>query len=337
MADTPQTLALITVAQNYRNNIVRQINRRSALMRVIPIVPGEGKNCAFVVEQDGAVSENYAEGADASNFGSDAQAEAILSWGLYRDNFKVTGLAMAAAATSRTPQGNVQLWARNLINASSKLASTINGVLFSGAGTGTTIAGLGVAIGDATNTYAGIDRSTATYWRPIVVDPGSLTAPTLSLIRDDVRQIFEASGENPDIAVVSPAVFNVLGGLFDPQRQYASEVTTARGTVTLDMGFKGLVLDDMVFIKDKDCTANRIYYLNTNHVRIEYLPTASPGVAKVLEQQIPADDGFGQLPLGLTYEALAKTGDADKAMVKTYLQLVVDKPNSCGCRKNVAV
>jgi hypothetical protein len=53
-------------------------------------------------------------------------------------------------------------------------------------------------------------------------------------------------------------------------------------------------------------------------------------------QILTANDGFGPIPLLMTLEPLAKTGDSDKYSVKTYLELKVDRPNSCGVRKNVA-
>ena len=335
MADTPQTLALIVLATQYRDQLVQQTNRRSAILRVLPIVEGEGKTCAWTVEADGALGENYTDGADAANFGSDAQYGASLSWGLYRSNFRVTGLAQAAAGSSMSPAGNRRLWGRNLVSASAKLASTINGAIHTGAGTGTTYAGLGVAIGDDTNTYAGLARGTYAWWKPYVVDPGSLTSPTFKMIRDDIQTIYDNSGETPDIAVCPGAVFNKIGSLFDPNRRYANEVTTARGTITLDMGFEGIMMDSTMFIKDKDAAANTISYINTNHTRVEYLPPASPEVRKLLAELVQANDGYGALPLGFIYEMLAKSGDSDKAMVKTYSQLCCDKPNSCGQRKNV--
>lgn len=336
MADTSQTLALITLAQNYRGDIVRQINRRTMLLRLLQIVKGEGKNVAFAPEADGALAENYADGADAANFGSDAQASATLSWGLYRSNFHVTGLAQAASSTSGTPMGNLALWARNQINGAAKLASTVNKDLFSGAGTGTLIAGLDVAIGSVSNTYAGIDRSQGAnaYFRPTVVDPGILTAPTFATIRDDLRKIYEASGENPDIAVCNPAIFNVIGSLFDSTRRQIQEIQTARGAVRLDFGFGAIEVDGTMFVKDKDATAATIYYLNSNHVRVEYLPPKSP--PGVMAAQAVANDGFGEVPLGITYEMLAKLGDSDRAQAKTYAQLVVDRPDACGVRLNVA-
>ncbi|HEY6035703.1 MAG TPA: phage major capsid protein [Kofleriaceae bacterium] len=336
MADTAQTLALVTLAQNFRGDIVRQINRRTMLLRLLPIVKGAGQNVAFVPEADGALAENYADGADAANFGSDAQASATLAWGLHRSNFHVTGLAMAAAASSGTPLGNLALWARNQINGAAKLASIVNKACFNGAGTGTTIFGLDGAIGSTTNVYATIDRNVGgnAFFRPTVVDPGVLTAPTFALIRDDIRQIYEASGENPDIAVCSPAVFNKVGSLFDATRRQVDQVMTARGPIKLDFGFQALEVDGTLFVKDKDATANQIYYINTNHVRIEYLPPVlPPGVA---DMPILANDGFGTVPLGMTYEMIAKLGDSERASAKTYCQLVVDKPSSCGVRKNVS-
>lgn len=334
MADTPQTLALLTLAQNYRGDIVRQINRRTVLLKTLPFVVGEGKNCAFAIEADGQVAENYSDGADAANFGSDAEAGATLSWGLYRANFRVTGLALAAARRSRTPMGVQRLWARNLVNASSKLATTINAAMFNGAGTGTLIAGLDVAIGDDTNTYAGIDRVANSYWRPTVVDPGALTAPTFALIRDDIRKIYEASGEKPDVAFCKPDVFNKIGSLFDATRRQIQEIQTARGIVKLDAGFGALEIDGCMFVMDKDATANRIYYVNTSHARVEYLPPDEETV-EATGMTLQTSDGFGMTPLGMTYEPIAKLGDSKRAQCKTYLQLVVDQPNSCGVRKNV--
>lgn len=337
MSDTAQTLALITLAQMYRGDVVRQINRRSQALKILQIRPGEGKNVAFVPEGDGAVAENYSDGADAANFGSDAQASATLSWGQYRANFHVTGLAMAAAATSASPMGNTALWVRNMMNGAAKLASTINGGLFTGAGTGTLIAGFDVAIGNDSNTYAGIDRSSGSnaYFRPTVIDPGTLTAPTFALIRDDLRKIYEASGENPDVAFVPPAVFNAIGGLFDGTRRQVDQIQTARGNIRLDFGFQAVEIDGTMFVKDKDAGANKIYYVNTNHCHVEYLPPKLPPAAAALAQQVAADDGFGMVPLGMMYEVLAQLGDSYRAQVKSYIQLVVDRPNAFGVRKNV--
>lgn len=337
MADTTQTLSLTVLAQQYRGDVVRQINRQCAVLRVLPIVTGAGKNVAWAPEADGAVAESFSEGADAANFGSDAQASAILEWGAYRSNFHVSGLAMAAAQSSGTPAGNADVWGRNLANSGAKLASSINAAIHAGAGTTGTIAGFGVALGSASNTYAGIDRSQAgnAFFRPIISDPGSLTIPSFASIRKHQGLIYSACGEYPDLAFCPVDVFDTIGGLFDGTRQFVQMVNTARGEIKLEAGYEGISFNGTVFLRDKDAVANKIVFVNSRHVRIEVLPPAVPGLSEVMSKIMTANDGFGVVPLSMIYEKLAKSGDSDKAQVKTYAQLVVDRPNSCGMMLNV--
>ncbi len=334
MTDTITTLDLITLAQEYRGDVVRQINRRTMTLKMLRVVAGEGKNVAFAPEGDGQLAENYSDGADAANFGGDVQASAVLSWGLYRANVHVSKLTMDAAKTSGSPIGNRMVWARNLVNASAKLAATLNAAMYSGAGTGTTIAGLDVAL-DTTNTYATINRTTGanSYFRAGLVDPGSPTAVSFALIRDDLRVAYEACGENPDVATCKPVIFNKVGALFDATRRSIDNISTAKGKITLDFGFQALEVDGTMFVKDKDCTAATIYYLNTNHVELQYLPSAN--MSGLPQYPVAADDGFGPVPLGFDYEMLAKTGASEKAEVTSTLQLVVNRPNSCVKRLNV--
>lgn len=334
MADTPQILSLLTLAQEYRGNIIRQINRKVVLLKLLPIIRGGGKNVAFAAESSGQIAENYAEGADATNFGSDAQDPATLPWGLYRAPIHVSKLSMDAARTTTTPAGNQALWGRNIANSAAALAALVEKDAFSGAGTGTLIAGLDVAIAQDTNTYAGLLRTSKTYWKPTVVDPGVLTSPSFSLIRSDLGKIYNACGEQPDLAVCSTDVFNAVANLFDPNRRW-TVVNTARGKVTLDAGFEGLEIDGCMFVKSKDATANQIYYLNSNHVRFETLPDSR--VPNEILDAVAPDDGFGSIPLDMVFEPLAKTGPSSKGESLVSIQLVVEKPNACGARLNVAV
>jgi hypothetical protein len=333
MTDVPQTLSLIVQAQEYRGDIIRQINRRVTLLKLLRITRGSGKNVAWAAQGDGQLAENYSEGADAANFGSDEQNDAILSWGLYRSNFHVTKLALDSAATTVTPAGNRQLWARNQVDAAGALADLIEDDLFNGAGTGTLIAGLDVAVADDTNTYATIVRGTDTWWKPTIVDPGSLTAPTIAQIRSDLGTIFDACGETPDIAVASTAVFNAVANLFEPNRRW-NIVNTARGAITLNAGFEGIEVDGCMFVKARHATANQIYYLNTNYVHVETLPDSE--VPLDVLDRVQADDGFGSVPLDMTFHPLAENGPAKRAEALCTCQLVVKKPNSCGARLNVA-
>lgn len=339
MADNLTSLSLLTLAQTNRGDVVRQVNRSVQLLKLIPIVTGQGKNCAWAVQNNGALAENYSEGADASNFGGDVQAQAILSWALYRANPHVTQLAMDASATSYDPEGNKQIWARTLTDHGAELAVKLNQECFGGAGTGTTIAGLDVAIGTDTNTYAGIDRTIGAnaYWKPNIMDPGAPTSVTFSLIRDDVRIVYERCGRNPDLAMCNPTIFNFIGSLFDDTRRNVEMATTARGGVKLDFGFQALELDGLLFIKERHATANRIYYLQTELMALEVLPSATERqLMEVGALDMSADDGFGPIPFSFHYEMLAKTGASEKAEILSTAQLTVRRPNAFGVRKNVA-
>lgn len=300
---------------------------------MLTIKPGEGKNIAWVPEFDGAVAENYSEGADAANWGQDAQSSAILTWGLYRAPIQVTNLAMDAAVGSQSPEGNRQLWARHMVNSSAKLAAQINSEIFAGPGTGTRMAGLALAV-DSAGTYATIDRSTTTDWQSYEVT--AATALSFSLIRDDLRAVYEKCGETPDLAVVSPAVFNTIGNLFDGTRRQMDSVRGGQGPVKLEFGFQALEVDGTVFFRDKDCTGSTIYYLNSDGLHVEYLPSASQQLLiEAAGGEIQADDGFGTVPLGFKYEMLAKTGPAEKAEILWTGQLVVSRPN-CHGKRNIS-
>jgi len=339
MADVLQTQALIVLAQSYAGDLVRQINRRSVLLQILPTRPGAGPNVAWAAEKSGAIAESYAEGADAVNFGSDGQASAILPWVMYRSNFHVSGLAEAVARTSPTPAGNIDLWLRNMTNSATAIADKLNKDLYSGAG-GADLVGLGQAIGTDNNTYATIDRSVGgnAFWRPTVADPGVLTAVTFDQLRSDMAAIYVACGERPDFAMVSPSVYRAIAATFDPQKFYMMETLAGDVRAKLEGGSQMLKFDGMTLIEDKDATESTIFYLNSRHCRIEYMPAGDQGMGLGDESlDVGMTDGVVSLPLGLRVEALSKNGDSNRAMMKCYPQFAVDRPNAFGVRKNVAI
>jgi len=341
MADTPQTLSLINsaLAQTYRQQIVRQINRRSVLLQLLRIVPTEtGKNIAFDVEASGAIAENFTDGDDASNFGSDSIVPATLNFGLIRSNFRVTDQARAAARRVGNPQGAINLLMRNAVNSVTKLTSTINAQLYTGTGSSGQMTGLTqVALKDD-NTYSGIDRtdSANAYFRSNVIDNGG-AALSLSVIRNAVGDtIYTASGEQPTIGLASPAVFNAVGALYDSNRRYQTDVTinTARGAVKLDSSLGIIDVEGLVLVKDKDCPAGKIVMLNPDHVWVEYLPQVDEELFPTDVREMGAQDGYGAMPLGMTLKRLASTGSSSKFTLQAFLNVAVDRPNSCGVLTN---
>lgn len=320
----------------YKPVIQKLINTRSVLLSVLPILRGSGKNVTWDAEGSGTVAENFSDGADVANYGFRTLYTPVLTWGLYRSNFSVTKLARDSAGSSPGPEALARLLGRNLTNSVEALVAALNAVGFSGAGTGTTICGLTNAIHDS-NTYAGIDRGATAAWRSTVIDPGVATAPTLRLLRSDVSTVYDACGLRPDVAVTTSAIWQKIASLFDDSRRYNVDVIqTAAGEVRLLGGASAIDIDGCKFLADKDATASCIYYLNTSKAHWEYLPNASEGDFSEVSREVSGNDGFGEIPLGMTLEQLAKTGAAAKYTLESTCQLIVDNPVACAKRLNVS-
>lgn len=333
MSDFDLSTITGALAQNLADEVVKTANRASPLLALIPAEQGEGKNAAWAYETDAANAENFTDGQDVSNYALDVPGLAYLAWGLYRSNFKITDLAASAAATSRSPRGLVSAVAEMMLNSVRKLSSGLNGVGYSGAGTGTTIAGLAVALRDD-NTYAGVDRTSVAGMRAKVIDPGVSTAITTSLLRSDLSSIYDLCGEKPDVAMCPSAVWNAIAALFSEVRRY-NQGTDAAGRVILDGSVDEIVFDGCRFLKDKDATANVIYYLNTNYLRWQTLPFVGSAEQDVIAQ-LPLQTGMGSSGVTAAVVKLARTGAAAKFSLMTQCQLVVKKPIAMGKRLNVA-
>ena len=312
--------------------VQKTINRRSKLLTLLPVERSIGKVCTWDAEGDGAYAEGYNDGADVSTFGVDEDVQAALAWGLYRTNVKITGLAMAVAANSQNPGDLTNLLKRKARGNAERLVALLNGELFSGS---TRVIGLADAIGDATNTYAGIDRASKSYWRPTVMDNGGIARNvTLDVIREFMDTIETAGGERPDLLVTTPAIYRKIGGLLDPSRRWAENIVTARGSFrVLDFGWDALEIDGVPIVKDKDCQAGTMWGINSNYTSVVYQPTADE---TLLGQNLTrlgimqAGDGIESVGLPITWDQLSRDGDAMKSSGRTYLQLQVRNPNRCG-------
>lgn len=338
MADVLFSLAVVAaaLAQTFPDQVVPQINRAATTLAILEVRTGGGKNVSWDVDgDDGALAENHAEGADAANFGSDTPEPATLQWGHYRSNFHVSDTLEAAAATTHSPAGLKSPWARNFVKATEKLASLLNAAMYTGAGTGTTIAGMSGAMLKDDNTYAGIDRTSGpkAFWKSNVFDPGSATALTRDQIGSDLAAIKVKSGERPDLALVHPNVFQKVRSLFESGRQWTKEIYSARGKTILDNSADVIVIDNCQFIEDKDAPDNQIHYINSRCVYIEVLPRP---MGWAPPPDVPMNESVRALLSAFHAYEIARLGESRRGSVSAKLQLVCERPNACGIRKNVS-
>ncbi len=347
-----QTIALTVLAQEYAHELIPTVNRTCIALRVLPMRVGGGKNCSWVIKGSGATAAVMAEGASAGTPAQDAQLPAVLNWAYYKADGGATGPAQAAAATAGSPKGNANILAMNVVDSVAQMASEINQDVYSGDPTASPveIGGLDYAIMSVTNTYATVNRTSEAAARPTIFNPGVATPITHAMLRKDVSDIKVACGMAPDLALCHPDVFNEIASTFDATRRYnqTTEMTNARGQIKLDASVNAVTISGCTYIEDKDATresgntSGRIYYLNSNFVEFELLPPkeiagllASMGI--VPGMLLRANDGFGEIPLLAAVVAMAKTGDADTFMAKSYLQLKVKSPKHCGVRRFVQI
>jgi hypothetical protein len=344
-----RTLALTILAQEYANAIVSQINRTAIAVRILPMVVGGGSNVAWVPKGTGAAAAAMAEGAAAGTPSNDVQKAAVLQWAYYKSDGGATGPAQAAAATASSPRGNATLLANDIVDSLAAMASQINVHTYSGDGAASPkqVTGLDQAIGDTTNTYATIDRTVDTWFQPSVFNPGVATPITQAQLRKDISTIKRLCGESPTVGLCHPDVFTSIANTFDATRRYTQTTefnVDRRGMIKLDASVDAVTIGGCTFVEDKDATlesggaSGRIYYVNPKYV--EYVIQPQPEIAALLRSMgivpgmvLRANDGFGEVPLLAAVVAMAKVGDADTYMAKTYLELRVRKPSACGVRR----
>lgn len=174
------------------------------------------------------------------------------------------------------------------------------------------ITGLFAAVDDATNvsTYAGIDRSTYTWWK------ANYTASVGSLLLSDLATMFDSckSGQkSPTIIVTTETLWSAYEALLQPQVRMTAQ---ANGYVTGDGGMKALSFRAAPMISDEYCTSGQMFFLNENTLNFYYMkhpefPTDSNGFA--VSKMRPPTNQDGQV-----------------GYIFSYVNLVCDEPRKNG-------
>jgi hypothetical protein len=336
-----ETLATISAAlsQLFAPDIARQWNRMAVTAALLEARKGRGKNVAWDTEFSGTSAQSVAEGSDVaeSEFVTDINVPAVLSWGTYRASFKVSELEIDAAVSSQgSADALLDIFGERVLNAGAKLASVINQDLITGTGTdgngNPNIIGLLGGSTDATGTYAGLNRATYSEWAGNVLGNGGIARPlTQDLLYQLEQNIFTACGEPPNLIITSAGVFRKYAGLFEAVRRI---MTDGRGPTEYDTATSDLFWKGIPVIRDRNFSAGRLVMVNTNYLYAHYLPRFQPGDA-VMQKMEMLEGSSGQKVKNVTgiparIAILAKTGDAVKCSVKTALQMVMARPNSTG-------
>lgn len=340
MADRDFSSITGSLAKVWGPQVKRALNSKAVgLMTLLGMNPprvGRGKSITESLELDGESAETYSDGADASTYTVNTMIQPVLSWGLYRGNGKITNLARDTAGTSIGPGDLIRLAGRELNNKSRALALKLGTDFYSGSGSNALI-GLDSALDDD-NTYAGIDRTSGTNakYRAKVIDPGSSTAITKALIRQDLAQIYDNGGSTPSLAICHTDVYLKIASLFDANVQHTIS-TDAEGRIVMKGGIDVIMFGGCMFMPDRLATNNKIYYLTPESFQFEVLPKVSASELGDADQgSMNLEMTGGQLPLGMYLESLARTGAAQKFSAYITAQMLCVNPIENGVRLNVS-
>lgn len=335
--------ALATI---FENQVANQINRAVVALRLLPLIPADGKNITWDAKFGTATPTTapIADGADVTVFNSDTKTPAVLNYTTYHEGFSVSGRALAAAMASGNPAQLANLFADDMGDAVERLASALAKDFYVGTGASNQMLG----ILDATSggiidsgTYAGISRASQAQWKGNVVDAAA-GALSFTLIRDLIRLIYVASGKKPDLFLCDPVQHEKLGLLYGANRRYVQEVTVQGQVIKLDGGYNALEFDGVPVIEDVQCPAQDFVALNSREVRMRFLPqpTAAAITGSMGEVQLAGTPetqlGGGNIKMMGRILPLARTGDAYKFALLVYPQPQVKTPNANGFIKNLA-
>jgi len=339
------TLATISAVLStvYADPMANNINRQVVLPNLLAVENDRNSSCLWTAKFTGrSTAGAKAEGFDAvdGDFSTNARAQASLTWAEYFAFAKVSGLSQAIGVQNATPGMSNDPLAEEINDAIDELALVLSGHTYSGSvvASPVQIEGLARAV-TATGVYAGVDQGTYSEWAAGVQ---TLATASLSIanLRTKLHRPFKDNcGMWPEFVTCPGTVFDAVCALFtDQTRIMIDQVTTqARGTVNLKAagGFRAVEVDGIPYIEDRHCTAATFHALHSSTLSYRQVPPASsqvsPEVLRAAIKQLTGvnlqiDEVAAMLVRGSSrlqpyIEALAKTGDSQKMMVKWYGQL----------------
>ena len=142
-----------------------------------------------------------------------------------------------------------------------------------GAGAGTDPLGLAALIPDVptTGTLGGINRATENQWRTSAYNfAGAIDASNIEEVFDDVLLDLTLKGDKPTVILAGR---NML-------RMYRQAVRDkivlnldkgAAGKRMFDLGFDGVMHNNIPILYDEDCPVNKAYFINDKYLRLHIL------------------------------------------------------------------
>ena len=349
------------LSQEFEPDFHQQWNRTAVFLDQIRASPGgvtesaSGKNVAFDVEFTGATAQTVAEGSDVadSEFASDVDAPFILPWATYRTSFKVTEQEIDAARKSAgTPSALRDIFGARILSAGAILADQIERDALTGTGVDSngnpTIIGIYGGALAASGAYGGLNVATYPEWAGNVLsNGGTLRSLTPDLMEQADANIFTNSSQPWNLIMSSAGVVRKYTAMFT-QGPPGTNLPLVRMNDNAGRPVYGLSpsidqsgqLDAVYFkgrrvLRNRVNPANKLALLNTDKIRMKYLPRALSEADKAFMQTMGIEgingDAMNRTATGMQMRllVLAQTGDSIKISARITCQMAVVRRNAC--------
>lgn len=247
--------------EHFEKPFIRTLERDAFLVNLFGRKKGVGHEVQWIVHYDGNNSAQfYTENDNYQPAGTQSYERAHKPFKMVRIVYAVSGLAEAA---SKGEGALIDLLAEYSKQAMEDLIARINLQLVSTTPNSVSneyqrpeMDGLGDIIRD-TGTYATIDRTTATWWRSVVLANGGTARPLTIQLMQQVLEQLDTPRRDAQVShiLTSRVHYNQYGNLFDSERRWVN-------TVTLDGGWKGLEFFGIPVIPVRQMQPGVMYFID---------------------------------------------------------------------------
>jgi len=291
-------------------------------------VENEGQHAAKrTIHYGGGTAAAFGVGDPIPSAAQEQREEATWNWKRYWISVEVDRLALNAIQGAATIDNIIDLMMNEIDAKTKQLLSLIEQHIWAGTG-GNELEGLSVAVDDA-GTYAGLDRTSRTWWRAVDVDRGGADINITSDLRL-VRETLKNRTAPIDLCVASPTQVNkykaalTAGGTgqiqYDTERVGDSEIRVLR-------------FDGLPILEVPGFTNTTWNFLSTSQMKLKFLSQkdvlAREGANAIGSQATTAHGmpvAFVPHPAG---------ADAYLGTLVAYVGFCVEDPNKTGRASNL--
>ena len=267
-------IASVVVSMLQAERIVSQMNREVVALNLLDCLPCGDPLSWDVKLRARTTAGTVAETDAAPTATSHARIKATLNIGEYSDTAGVTGRAQAAAAMALNPHGiagGQDLLGDELNDAVINVAETLGNDFYAGTGATDHMAGLAIQIDASDDNFANVDTGVYTEWTS-TENTGTLAALSFAMLRTTITNIRTLSGKRPNIAFCKPDILDRIRSLFSTFPGYITEIPLGGAVRKLVSGARAIYCEDVWFVDDPRCTSNVIYFLNTDYIKLRFMP-----------------------------------------------------------------